>query len=493
MPSEVKQKLDPTVLVIFGATGDLSRQRLIPALYRLFEEKLLPKNFNIIGFARSEFSHEQFREKITLSAKSAQWDKFTKKIYYLPGNFTNEADFARLSGLLQKLEGKSPTFVRPRRTTAGRHACANRLFYFATLPSHYHTISQALDKSGLLQECAVHKRQTRVVLEKPFGSDLVSAKKLDATLARYFDEHQIYRIDHYLGKETVQNLLTVRFANSIFEPVWNREHIDHVQISSMQETGIGSRGAFYEQTGAIRDITQNHLMQLLALTAMQQPADLSADSIRDERKRIIKEIRKPSQAELVKSLAIGQYLGYKKENNVSPKSRVETFAAVKLFVDNPRWEGVPFYLRTGKFASRKLTRISIHFKKPVRSLFSNQPLFPNILIFEIQPNEGLFLDITAKFPGFGVKLHPVTMELGYHSAFQGEFPEAYERLLLDFIEGDQRLFARGDEIEYSWKYIDEVENFIAKKRPKLSIYKPGTWGPKEADQMLAQDNRRWYN
>ncbi len=487
MIRESRPKLDPTILVIFGATGDLARQRLIPALYRLFERKLLPKVFNIVGFARSDFTHEEFRKKTKPARAGGDWIKFAKKIFYSPGNFASDEDFNKLSGLLQKLEDKKHSL--PRRQTS----CANHLFYFATLPSHYHTISHALSKSSLLKACAVHKRQTRVVLEKPFGSDLASAHKLDQTLAKYFKEEQIYRIDHYLGKETVQNLLTVRFANSIFEPVWNKEYIDHIQISSMQENGIGSRGAFYEQTGAIRDITQNHLMQLMALIGMEQPRDLSAGAIRDERNRVIKAIRKPTSAEISKSLAIGQYAGYRKEQNVSQKSKIETYAALKLFVDNPRWKGVPFYLRTGKFIKQKLTRISIHFRKPVPYLFSDQPLYPNVLVFEIQPNEGLFLDITAKFPGFGVKLHPVSMELGYHSAFHGEFPEAYERLLLDFVEGDQRLFARSDEIENSWKYIDKIEKFIAKKHPQFSIYKPGSWGPARADKIIERDGRHWYN
>lgn len=473
-----REHIDPTILVIFGATGELSRERLLPALYRLYERDLLPKDFHIVGFARSEFSDEAFRKHVRPKKTPKLWDKFAQKIHYNQGNFTSPEDFQKLNGMLHKLESKK---------------CANRLFYFATLPSHYHTISHALDKSGLLIGCLVHKRQTRAVLEKPFGADLASAKKLDATLARYFTESQIYRIDHYLGKETVQNLLTVRFANSIFEPIWNRKYIDHVQISSMQETGIGNRGAFYEQTGAIRDILQNHLMQILALIGMEPPRDLSADSIRDERKAVIRAIRKPRAKHLAADLAIGQYQSYRKEQNVSAGSRVETYAAVKLFVDNERWSGVPFYLRTGKFINRKLTRISIHFKNPVPYLFAGQPILPNVLIFEIQPNEGIFLDIAAKFPGFGITLHPATMELGYHSAFAGEFPEAYERLLLDFIEGDQRLFARSDEIEKSWKYVDEVEKFIKQRKPKLEIYKRGSWGPQNADKLIERDGRKWYN
>ncbi len=478
--SKTNKQLEPTILVIFGATGELARQRLIPAIFRLFERKLLPRKFQIVGFARSPLAHKEFRNRVKPSAAPSSWSGFAKKIFYTPGNFTNSEDFGKLMAFLTGLESK-------------KHRCANRLFYFATLPSHYHTISHALDESGLLHGCRIHKRQTRVVLEKPFGADLVSARKLDQTLDKYFDESQIYRIDHYLGKETVQNLLTVRFANSIFEPVWNKNYIDHVQITSMQETGIGNRGAFYEQTGAIKDITQNHLMQILALICMEPPADLSPDAIRDERARVIKAIHKSSNAELRNSLAIGQYQGYRKEPNVSRKSRIETYAAQKLFVDTDRWRGVPFYLRTGKFISQKLTRISVHFKLPVPYLFTGEPMYANVLIFEIQPNEGIFLNITAKFPGFGIRLHPVTMELGYHSAFQGEFPEAYERLLLDFIEGDQRLFARSDEIENSWKYIDEIENFITARHPKLEIYKPGTWGPRGADLLIERDGRGWYN
>ncbi|OGE78189.1 MAG: glucose-6-phosphate dehydrogenase [Candidatus Doudnabacteria bacterium RIFCSPHIGHO2_01_FULL_46_14] len=472
-----KEHLDPTILVIFGATGDLAGHRLIPALNRLYKRKLLPKSISIVGFARSEFSHEQFRKKIEPPGISKEWNKFAKKIYYMSGNFTNENDFKKLAKLLVKLESKN-------------HSCANRLFYFATLPSHYHTISHALDKSGLLVGCRIHKRQTRVVIEKPFGSDLKSAKKLDETLEKYFSESQIYRIDHYLGKETVQNILTVRFANSIFEPIWNRKYIDHIQISSLEERGIENRGAFYEQTGAIRDVVQNHMMQLVAHIAMEAPHDLSATAIRDERAKVIKQIRMPKAKEMKNSLAAGQYAKYRAEPNIHPKSTVETFAALKLHVDNPRWQGVPFYLRAGKKLKSKITEISIHFKRPLPDLFGGQPDIPNVLNFEIHPNEGLFLDIAAKFPGFGIRLHPVTMELGYHSAFQGEFPEAYERLLLDFIEGDQRLFARSDEIEYSWKYIDEIEKYL--KKTRVSVYPAGSWGPEGSDKLIKKDQRQWH-
>lgn len=473
------QKLEPTILTIFGATGSLSRERLLPALYHLQEHKLLPKEFLVMGFARSEFSHQQFR-KFTKPAgiTGKDWQKFAGRIFYHSGNFSNSEDFQKLAGQLAALEARN-------------HSCANRLFYFSTLPSHYETISHQLDRAGLLVGCAIHKRQTRVVIEKPFGADLRSAKKLDQVLNKYFTEDQIYRIDHYLGKETVQNLLTVRFANSIFEPIWNHNYIDHVQISSLQDIGIGKRGAFYEQTGAIRDTLQNHLMQLLALTAMEPPHDLSAAAIRDERAKVINSLRPPRSAALRNSIVTGQYAGYTREPNVARRSRVETYAAAKIFVDNNRWAGVPFYLRTGKKVKTRVTEISLHFKPAAQYLFRESKMLPNVLVFRIQPDEGLFLNLMAKYPGFGIRLHPVTMELGYHAAFREEMPEAYERLLLDFMEGDQRLFARSDEIEYSWRYVDELEKYLARAKKHPQLYRPDTWGPKAADTLIREDRRDW--
>lgn len=473
-----KKQLDPTILVIFGITGDLSRGRLLPALFDLYQDKLLPQKFSIVGFARSEFTDESFRSHIKPQASKKAWDEFAKKIYYHRGDITDVQDFKSLHEFLKKMENRG-------------HSCANRLFYFATLPSHYNTISKELHDSGLLIGCSTHKRQTRVVVEKPFGYNLPTAKKLDQTLAKYFQEEQIYRIDHYLGKETVQNLLTIRFANSIFEPIWNRDYIDHIQISALEDRGIGSRGAFYEQTGVIRDFVQNHLIQLLSLIAMEPPADLMTNSIRDERAKVISSIILPPAKDIAKNLVTGQYEGYRLEKNVSPSSRTETFAAIKLSLGSRRWEGVPFYLRTGKRLSKKITQISIHFKTPP-ALFKREDITPNVLTFEIQPNEGIFLELTSKFPGFGIRLHPVTMELGYHSAFKGEFPEAYARLLLDFIEGDQRLFARSDEIENSWKYIDELVNYLAKSKKRPEIYKSGSWGSRAAEELIRKDQRTWH-
>lgn len=459
--------IDPTILIIFGATGELARERLIPGLYHLFDRGLLPRLFWMLGFARSEFSHEAFRKRVTPPNAGSSWRKFSKKIHYVSGNFANSGDFQRLAKYLHGLENRG-------------HSCANRLFYFATLPSHYETISHELDRARLLVGCRIHKRKTRVIIEKPFGHDLASAKKLDKTLHKYFSEEQIYRIDHYLAKETVQNLLTVRFANSIFEPIWNRNYVDHVQISALENVGIGNRGAFYEQAGALRDVTQNHLMQLLALTAMEPPSDFSTTAIRNERAKVIKAV-KPQ------GLVAGQYQGYSREPHVGANSQTETYAAVKLSINNQRWSGVPFYLRTGKFLKKKVAQISIHFKPVFLKAFADEKLRPNVLVFEIQPDEGIFLYLMAKYPGFGIRLHPVTMELGYRARDSSKLPRAYERLLLDFMEDDQRLFARTDEIENSWKFIDTLE----KRKGKLIPYSKYSWGPKQGDTLMKKDKREW--
>lgn len=487
-PEKNAEQIEPTILIIFGGTGALSRERLIPALFHLFERGLLPKLFFVLGFARSVFSHKQFRDKVRPQTSGINWANFAQKIFYQPGNFTNGHDFRKLSELIQNIESR-------------KHSCANRLFYFSTLPSHYETISQQLKKHGLLKGCHIHKRKTRVVIEKPFGFDLRSARHLDKILNQHFSENQIYRIDHYLGKETVQNLLTVRFANSIFEPIWNKNYIDHVQISVIQDRGVEKRGSLFEQTGTMRDVVQNHLMQLLALIAMEEPVSLTTQAIRAERIKVIRSIRRIETKSRNSGIAFGQYEtgkingqvvpGYRHEENVSPKSSRETFVALKLYLDNTRWESVPFYLRTGLRLTRKVTQVAVHFKKQNVYLFPNQQISPNILTFSIQPNEGIFLNLMAKYPGFGIRLHPVNMELGYHQAFKQELPEAYERLLLDFMEGDQRLFAGSEEIELSWKFIDQLEKLKKESSPKFPNYAAGTWGPKDAEQLIKKDKREW--
>lgn len=488
------QDLGPTTLVIFGATGELALERLFPALYHLEKHGVLPGNFAAVGFGRKQFTKPAFQAmvKAGLSKRARApfsekiWQRFAKKLHYHRGNFTAAADFKTLARFLHGLEKK----------VVEQNLCPQRLFYFATLPRHYETIARELSKSGLLIACTnkngTRERTTRVIVEKPFGTDLDSARQLDRALARYFAEDQIYRIDHYLGKETVQNILATRFANSIFEPIWNHKFIDHVQIAALEDEGIGRRGSFYEQTGALRDFLQNHLLQLLALIAMERPADLSTRSIRDARGKVIRSIKLPKMSELRNSLAVGQYRGYRKEKNVPPRSNTETFAAVKLHINSKRWRGVPFYLRAGKKLKEKITEISLHFKPIARPLFPKEKIRPNVLTFQIQPDEGVFFEIMAKQPGFGIRLHPVKMALGYQMAFGTEIPDAHERLLLDFMQGDQRLFASTAEVEAAWKYVDILMAYLARNRPKLPNYQAGREGPEAAKQLIERDNRKWH-
>ncbi len=487
------QDIGPTTLVIFGATGDLALERLFPALYHLERHGILPENFAAVGFGRKQFTAAAFQAMVKAGVKKNArppfsekiWQSFAEKLHYHRGNFMAGADFKKLATLLHGLEKK----------VVAQNLCPQRLFYFATLPRHYETISGELSRSGLLIACTnktgTIERTTRVIVEKPFGADASSARKLDAMLARYFAEDQIYRIDHYLGKETVQNILATRFANSVFEPIWNHKFIDHIQIAALEENGVGSRGSFYEQTGALRDFIQNHLLQLLSLVAMERPSDLSTYSIRSARAAVVAAIKPPKMQSLKNSLAVGQYRGYRQEANVSPRSQTETFAAVKLYVHAERWRGVPFYLRTGKKLAKKCTEISIHFKPLARSLFKEK-LMPNVLTFQIQPNEGVFFEILAKYPGFGIRLHPVKMELGYRVAFGTEIPDAHERLLLDFMQGDQRLFASTEEIESAWKYIDVLMAYLSRNRPKFPNYDAGGMGPDSAQKLIEKDERSWH-
>ena len=466
--------VDPTILVIFGASGELTSERLVPAVAHLFDHGLLPKNFTVVGFSRRKFSHEQFRNRVKTGGSG--WSKFAKHIFYHPGNFTDANDFRSLANYLHDIENRG-------------HSCANRLFYFATLPSHYATISEELKTSGLLIGCKRHKRETRVLVEKPFGFDLPSAHRLDQTLNKYFHEEQIYRIDHYLAKETVQNIFAVRFGNAIFEPLWNREYIDHVQISSLEDMGVNERGAYFEQVGMVRDFVQSHLLQLLAIIGMEPPRDMSTSSIREARRRVVRDIAEPKAKNLRDDLVIGQYRGYQKEPNIERNSIVETYAALKLFIDNERWSGVPFYLRAGKRLGEKSTTISIHFKSTALALFDKSGFPGNALIFKIQPNEGVYLDVLAKYPGFGVRLHPVQLSLGYDSFMAPEIPDAHERLLLDFMQGDQRLFASAEEIEAAWKYVDIIKKYVSGKKP--IEYEPSGSGPKQAEKLIQRDKREW--
>ncbi len=418
-------KLDPTTLIIFGATGELSQKRLLPALARLDKKSLLPEEFQIVGFARTIYSDQEFRKQSKLRGK------FAKKVFYYPGNFDNPDDFRKLAKKVSQIEGPH-SFLK--NTT--RSGCTNRLFYFATLPSHYQTIPQELKSSGFLVACQIHQRKTRVLIEKPFGQDLQSARKLNQTLKEYFAEEQMYRIDHYLGKETVQKILV-----RSFDP----QDIDHIQISALEKNGIENRGKFYEQTGALRDFVQNHLIQLVATIAMNiSLSDTSAESLRSERAKIISSIRLPKPEELKDLMVLGQYQSYRQEKNVSPNSQVETYVALKLYLNEPSWQKIPFYLRTGKKLKLKSSQVSVHLKSG------------KDLVFKFKSQE-----------------------------------DSYERLLLDFIQGDQKLFARTDEIEYSWRYTDALEQ--NKSKLDQIIYPDGSMGPNEAEILIQKDGKKWKN
>ncbi len=475
------QILEPTILTIFGATGDLSADYLIPALLNLDEHKLLPKNFKLVCVGRREFTAKTYLnfilKKSRVIKKLSNYKKasFLKYIIYFQGDFDNFEHFSKLSKILTDVE-------KP------KHFCFNRLFYFATSPQQFAALAKILKSSGLLNTCNAHGRKTRILVEKPFGFNLKSAQTLNSLLLKYFTEDQIYRIDHYAGKETVQNLMVVRFANSLFEPLWNNRFIDHVEISVLEKDSAKGRINFYEQTGAVKDFLQNHILQMLALIAMEEPYNLTAQFIRDEKLKVLQALEGLSPAKLPSRLIKGQYAGYVKE--VGGESKTETFFALKTYINLPRWSGVPFYLRTGKQLSKKLTQISIHFREPVRCLFEG--CAANVLTFQIQPDESVHLQINNKIPGLGIRLHQGDYEFGYKRAFVTEIPGAYERLLLDFIEGDQRLFIRSDEIEASWKFVDSITESPAFKKLPLNVYKPGSNGPKQSEEFIARDMKEWW-
>jgi glucose-6-phosphate 1-dehydrogenase len=480
---------DPCALVIFGASGDLTRRKLVPALCNLAHEGQLPTGFAVVGFARRPKTHDQFRQELLTGAQQfsrfhplnpAVWESFAQGIFYHQAEFADAAGFARLNELLRHLDQV--------RGTAGR-----RLFYLATAPADFPIISRQLGEHGLGRGAA-----SRIIVEKPFGRSLATARELNRELARYFDENQIYRIDHYLGKETVQNILALRFANEIFEPLWNQKYVDHVQITVSESLGVETRGRYYEQSGALRDMVQNHMMQLLALVAMEPPAGLAADDIRDEKVKVLRSIRPVGNASLRGQYAAGSLagqpvVGYRQEANVAPDSRTETYVALKLFIDNWRWAGVPFYLRHGKRLPKQTAEIAIQFKAPPAVLFAAEtvaPVQPNVLVLRIQPDEGIAIRMNAKVPGTALHIEPVKMDFRYGGSFGARAPEAYERLLHDAIAGDATLFTRSDEVEASWALMDAV--LAGWERGGAPFpYEAGTWGPPEADAFIANDGRTW--
>ncbi len=470
---KVERNIPPTILTIFGATGDLAADYLLPSLVHMHMEGLLPKGFNLVCVGRRELNTKTYLEFII--KKSAVLKKmspkqrvsFLKILTYFRGNFENPKSFEALTKILSDRENP--------------HKCYNRLFYFATSPQLFSTITQILKSAGLLMSCTAHTRQTRVLVEKPFGVNLGSARALNQLLLKYFTEEQIYRIDHYQGKETVQNLMVVRFANAIFEPLWNNKYIDHIEISVLEKDSAKSRAEFYDQAGALKDMVQNHILQILALVMMDEPKDITAGFIRDEKVKVLRDLGF-DQAKVIK----GQYQGYIKD--VGHSSSTETFVAIKALVNSSRWKGVPIYLRTGKSLSKKLAEVSIHFKELDRCIFKN--CAPNILTFRLQPDESVHLFVNNKIPGFGIELHRGDYEFGYNKTYMSEIPPAYERLLLDFLEGDQRLFIRSDEIEAAWKFVDNVLD--KSSGSQIYKYKAGGNGPAEADKLIEGDGKAWF-
>jgi glucose-6-phosphate 1-dehydrogenase len=475
------QSLPPTILTIFGATGDLSSDYLVPALLHMSEHGLLPKSFKLVCVGRRPLNTKSYldfiikKSHVLKSLSAVKRAKFLKHLIYHQGDFNNPESFSDLAKLLADRE-------------LPKHQCYNRLFYFATKPQQFAAITKILKSSGLLMACAAHERKTRILVEKPFGFNLDSARTLNQLLLKYFTEDQIYRIDHYAGKETVQNLMVVRFANSLFEPLWNNRFIDHVEISVLEKDSAAGRMSYYDSTGAIKDFLQNHILQMLALIAMDEPYNLTSEFIRNEKLKVLQAMEPLTKEKLPLRLLKGQYQGYLKEAGTD--SKTESFFALKSYVNLPRWQGVPFYLRTGKRLSKKLTQISVHFREPIRCLFEG--CGPNVLTFQIQPDESVRLQINNKIPGFGVKLYKGYLDFNYQKIFKGELPSAYERLLLDFLEGDQRLFIRSDEIEAAWKFVDSITENPAFKTLPLYKYKPGTNGPKEAEEFMKKDVKEWW-
>jgi glucose-6-phosphate 1-dehydrogenase len=457
--------------VILGASGDLTHRKLVPALYHLFRKGRLPKDTRIVGFSRTPFTHDAWRGDLAKAVARyvgndfdpGLWDRFSQNIYYHPGDIGRAEDFATLARLLREIEKSEPS---------------TRVYYLATAPQFYEPAIEQLGRSDLASEAGGKRR---VIIEKPFGTDLESARRLNAGVHAVFSERQVYRIDHYLGKETVQNLLVLRFANTIFEPLWNRNFIDHVQITVAEAVDVGRRASYYDSAGVVRDMFQNHLLQLVMITAMEAPVRYEADAVRNEKVKVLQAIRPLSAEDIDRDTLRGQYRGYLDSDGVHPGSRTATFAAMKLWIDNWRWQGVPFYLRSGKAMSCRTTQIVVQFREPPHMLFADgikSVSESNRLVIQVQPNEGIQLQFETKVPDAGMRLRQTELDFSYQREFRGMIPEAYERLLLDALEGDASLFARADEVEAAWAICDPVlEEWQRSDRPELCIYVDGRTGP----------------
>lgn len=487
----------PCVMVIFGASGDLTRRKLVPALYSLYVQNFLPPGFTVVGIGRTQLTDEEFRQSMREAVQefypeeiksSRDWENFASALFYKTAILNDLESVESLKEFLARMDQE--------RVTNG-----NRLYYLAVPPNTY------LDVIGMLGQTGMNRTSaggwTRIIIEKPFGHDLESARRLNQA-ALVFQEDQIYRIDHYLGKETVQNLMVLRFANSIFEPLWNQKYIDYVQITAAEAIGVENRGSYYEQAGALRDMIQNHMLQLLTLVGMEPPVALEADAVRDEKTKVLRAVRRIRPEEVDQYAVRSQYTagfiegepvpGYREEKDVNPNSRVETYVALKLLVDDWRWAGVPFYLRTGKRLPKRVSEIAIQFHRVPHLLFkeiARGRLDPNTLIIRIQPDEGISLKFAAKMPGQTLQIGPVNMDFQYVTSFGKRPPEAYERLLLDAMLGDSTLYARRDQVELSWELVMPIlEAWMNSDKPP-ALYPAGTWGPEEADKMIELDGHRW--
>jgi glucose-6-phosphate 1-dehydrogenase len=493
---------DPCAMVIFGASGDLTMRKLIPALYYLHTERMLPPGFSVIGCAKTRYTNERFRDAMAEAVKKfsdrptddAQVRSFVEPMYYLTDNFGEAQAYSELSNLLDRLDREKGTR-------------GNRLFYLATPPSSFPVIVKHLLNSGLSDAEDRERTWTRIIIEKPFGRDLASARDLNRTVSSAFAEEQVYRIDHYLGKETVQNLLVFRFANGIFEPIWNRRYIDHVEITVAEDIGIEERGAYYEESGLLRDMIQNHVMSVLCLVAMEPPATFEATQVRDEKAKVLRAIRPFDMDHLEASVVRGQYNegwikgakvgGYRSEPKVAPNSATETFAALRIAIDNWRWADVPFYVRSGKRLAKRVSEIVIQFRRVPHIVFRKAEagaIRPSVMSVRIQPNEGISVKFNAKYPGTGIQIRPVKMDFRYSESFGVDAPSAYETLLLDCMLGDQTLFNREDAVEMAWELLTPLlERWKQDGAKGLAFYESGSWGPAEAEALLERDGRAWYN
>lgn len=473
-------------MVIFGASGDLTSRKLIPALYRQFQRKRLPSPTNIIGVARSSFTSEQWREQLaTTTAQFSKkdftpesWKAFSEHIHYQPGDIAQDADFTALSDTLKRVEAGSKS---------------TRVYYLSTMPQLYAKAVEQLGKAGLHDEADGPRR---VVIEKPFGTDLATARALNDAIHKVFREDQIYRIDHYLGKETVQNMMVLRFGNTIFEPIWNRNYIDHVQITCAEEVKVGRRGDYYDKSGVLRDMFQNHIFQLLMITAMETPVRFNADVVRDEKVKVLRAVRRFQGKDFAEAGIRGQYDGYLQEEGVPENSQTETFAALRLLIDNWRWKGVPFYLRSGKAMSCRTTQIVIQFKEPPHLMFGgNKTVMPeaNRLVIQIQPAEGLQLYFQSKVPDQEMRMRQTHLDFKFDAGGE-ELPDSYQRLLQDALNGDASLFARSDEVEQAWQIIDPIiAAWRSPAAPVLGTYEAGMWGPTASMEWMDEQDRQWFD